>query len=816
MSALEADRPTAVGGRPIADLSAECAGPDGAGGSAADVEAEAEPQERAGTIVVDAEASASVAEMMLEDGALAVLADVVALRPPPCHADGGQRAAKGGAHAAETLASAVEVAVAESSEASDDESLRLEALEAAVLMLQGRPRAQAEFARLGGHSRICRLVHDLAETTSQRSAARPPASQPSADHAADRGRSRSKSRTESLPPQEEQPAAAAAAGELDAAFDAVFRLALDGHAAAAGARADGLDAVRTLLVLAARSPSLPVALRAARGLQALLRVRPLNAVSIERQDGLRVVSDAIADLAFSGSRHRGSEAPAADRPPAGKGEVGFGGLGAEQEDSAAAARLAWLVDDKREALTSLNEVVRAVAAVYSRRDARALDSYASILRSCSTARRGVGFDSPGELSGTRCSGCGAERTGAPGRGSALHRCLSEGCKGAAGLCSTCDETLHDDTGKDSCVRLPVVASVCEQQQQHRGSGGSRGAPSPHGADPSWAIEAGRALMKAMSIMLDDRESSGLPPTPDREGDITPNTTGAPAAAAEQAPLSGDTTSVLACMLQIIQDELLGPLNRHDRWAAAEGNSRGGFSSSVVQQASHLESGWTQGWLLGALEVVARVAVRGDSATIQDLGAAGGWGLLAHLARLPVPPQHLSAGTPLSGVGAGLVGQGEGVAPRASTSAGSEGNGEPRSGLDRGSQEWVGWIGARRLALWIVREALLTGTAGQSRSSSSRGGTSSASLLEQPARWLIWLVQAVMKETPAGACSESQVRTCNCRDLVLSVWLCCSSILLEFRVCKVCFPGFLCLGLFLRASAFVNEDQFWARNSVTRS
>lgn len=772
VSALEADRPTAVGGFSIADLSAECAGANhGVGGSG--VGAETQQQEREG-IAVDAQGG--VAEMMLGDGALAVLADVVAPRQPSSRADGRWQEAEGGSHAAEALASPV----AGSPQASDDESLRLEALEAAVLMLQGRPRAQAEFARIGGHPRICRLVHDLAETSRRSAGVRPPAAPPSGDHAADRGRSRSKSRAESLPPQggEEQPAAAE---ELDAAFDAVFRLALDGHAVATGARADGLDAVKTLLVLAARSPSVPVALRAARGLQALLRVRPMNAVSMERQDGLRIVSAAVADLAFSGThRHRGGggEAWAGEAPPpAVRGNVGLGGLDGgeeeEEEEAAIAERLAWSVDDKREALSSMNEVVRAVAAVYSRRDARALESYASILLSCSTARRGLG--SPGKLvAWTRCSACGAEPTGAAGRG-ALQRCLSEGCEGAAGLCWACDGALHDGVLKDSCVRVPVVARVCEQ----RGSS-CRGAPSPHGADPAWAVEAGKALMKAMSVMLDDRESSGLPPTPDRKGGTAVGVRKASSSAttAEQTPPARDTTSVLACMLQIIQDELLEPLNnRHGGFdentdgaeagadqsaasarppAAEDGNARAVFSS-LVEQASARELGWTEGWLLGALEIVARVVVRGDSATIEDLGAAGGWGLLAHIARLPVPPRHLSAAPPLSSVGTGQGGQEEAAGAQASASTGSARSGECWSGLDGGSQGWAGWVGARRLALWIVREALLTGTAGQGRSSgSSSGGGGSATLLEQPARWLIWLVRALMKETPAGARSESQV------------------------------------------------------------
>ncbi len=755
MSTLEADRLTSEGGRPIADPCAECALAESAGSSShAGLAGRREPRQ-AGSAAAVAE---GVAEMMLEDGALAVLADVVAPRLP---GDAGKESEEA-RRAAEALPPPAAVVL----EAPDDESLRLEALEAAVSMLQARPRAQAEFVRLGGYSRVCRFVHDLAAAGEQgglRSPAAPSAEPP----AAERSRSRSKSRADSLPRGHSRPPAAVA-GEhvaLDTAFDAMFRLSLDGHAVAAGARADGADMVRTLLVLSARSPSPPVCVRAARSLQALLCVRPMNAVSLERQSGLGIIADAVAGLSFSGG--------SAEEPWLGA-DFGLG------RGEAVAERLAWSVDDKREALSALNDVVRALAAVYSRQDARALERYAGILLSASTARYGLGAS--GKPAGTQCSACGATPAGG-GFGSATRRCLFEGCRGGAGLCVECDETLHAGSGGDGHVRVPVAARTgCEPRESScRGA-----ASSPEREDPAWAVEAGKALIKAMMVMLDDRESFGLPPTPERRAGTKRNdAAGATAAAAEHTGRSNAASSVLASMLQIVQDELLEPLHgprgftagdddgdvQSSNSADSRGNTQGGLSSPNSRTAASTP-GWADGWLLGALEVVARLVVRGDGATVEDLGDAGGWGLLAHIARAPLPPRHLSPrhqtppGVPVAGIDAGRGDQEEEGA-QTRTSDGRGRGGECWSWQGGGSEAWTGWVGARRLALWIVREALLTGTAGQLRGSGGGGdAVGTATLLEQPAKWLIWLVRALMKadpsckDGPAGACSEDQVSCCD--------------------------------------------------------
>lgn len=751
ITALEADRPTSGDGRSVANPGAECAQAEGSGGSISS--SHAGPGGRKETRKAGAAATAAaegVKEMMLEDGALAVLADVIAPRPP-------------GADDTESEEERLAAEALPPLEAPDDESLRLEALKAAVSMLQARPRAQAEFVRLGGYSRVCRFVHDLAAAGEQGGLRSPAA--PSADPpAAERSRSRSKSRADSLPRGRSRHPSVAA-GEppaLDAAFDAMFRLALDGHAVAAGARADGAGMVRTLLVLSARSPSLPVTLRAARSLQALLCVRPMNAVSLERQNGLGVIADAVAGLSFS--------VGSAEETSAGV-ELGL------DREVAAAERFAWSVDDKREALSALNDVVRALAAVYSRQDARAVERYAGIVLSESTARYRVGAS--GKLAGTQCSACGA--TPAGGFEVAIRRCLSEGCQGLAGLCAECDETLHAGAGGDGHVRVPVTRrNACEQRDNI-----CRGASSPEREDPAWAVEAGKALIKAMVVMLDDRESFGLPPTPDRRvGTGRNDAAGAAAAAAatavaaEHISQSNTASGVLACMLQIVQDELLEPLHGRRGFTADEDDDEVDQSSNsadgrgdTLGLSSSTSVGWAEGWLLGALEVVARVVVRGDGTTVEDLSDAGGWGLLAHIVRAPLPPRHLilsrrhpnPPGVSMAGVDASCGGQ-ENEGARARTSVGRGRGGECWSWQGGGSEAWTGWVGARRLALWIVREALLTGTgtAGQLRRSGGGNAVGTTTLLEQPAKWLIWLVRALVKvdpprdDGPAGACSEDQV------------------------------------------------------------
>lgn len=697
-------------------------------------------QDQVGT--VDA---GDVAKMMLADGALDVFADAISPRLT-C----AEKAAR---------VQSLPTLEAESSDVHHDGVyLRLEALEAAVTMLEGRPGAQAEFVRLDGYSRICSFLHDVAKSSNQGAPFQD--APPSCDPVAERGRSRSKSNPDRLP-RGEGPPASAEGQVLDGAFDAVFRLALDGHAVAQGARADGMDTVKILLVLAARSPSLPVALRAARGLQALLRVRPMNAVSLERQSALRVVADAFAGLAFSGET--GGARFGGDM----SGDKEMADFGLEWE-GAGGGRLAWSVDDKREALSSLNEVVRVMAAVYSRHDARALERYAGILLTLSTTR--FGSRSNGKHVGAQCAGCGAPPAGAAEN--ALQRCLSEGCEGAAGLCRACDDALHQRADEDSHVRVPfTVRTTCEPRQ-----GSFRDAPPPPArADPSWALEAGKALMKAMAIMLDDRESFGLPLTSDGKGGSGPSTA---TAVSGEASTAKNGTAVLASMLQVVQDELLEPLNSY--WGTREhrpGNLGSGDPFAATRpptvesecsrdhsdpdgQATFVSSGlgWTGGWLLDALEIVARFVVRGDSKTVQELGAEGGWGLLAHISRLPLPPPHLAAHRPFLPPGGGHEGRTGGHTP---TSAKSGGGGESLHDQTRLSEAWVGWIGARRLSLWIIREALLTGTAGQCRGGNNSGSSNDAGgtdLLVQPSRWLVWLVRSVMR---APSPSENRlVRICS--------------------------------------------------------
>lgn len=702
-----------------------------------------ERREQAGG-TVDTE---DVAKIMLADGALEVFAD--AISPRLSCAEGKA----GGAQSLPPLET-------ESLEVHDDVCLRLGALEAAVSMLEGRPLAQAEFVRLGGYSRICSFVHDVAASSNRGVPFQDAPS--SSEPVAERGRSGSKSNPDRLPRGEEPPITSGFQ-VLDGAFDAVFRLALDGHAVAPGARADGVDTVQTLLVLAARSPSLPVALRAARSLQALLRVRPMNAVCLERQSAVRIIADAISGLVFSGQSN-GTRFGDEMLGEKGKTEVGL------EWEVAADGRQAWSVDDKREALSSMNEVVRVMSAVHSRQDARALERYASILLSLSTTR--FGSASNGKPIGARCSSCGAQPAGVAII--ALQRCLSDGCQGAVGLCRACDDASHKRSDEDCHVRVPFATRTCKSRQN-----GFQDTPSPsERAEPAWALEAGKALMKAMAVMLDDRESFGLPLTPDgKDGSGQSSAT-----AAGEAPATNRGTTVLASMLQIVQDELLEPLNSHrgtnehrtditangdqltaTRPPTAESERSGGFFDADGQATKASSGlGWTGGWLLDALEIVARFVVRGDSTTVKELGAEGGWGLLAHISRLPLPPAHLAAHRSISPSGsyhgAGYEGRTGDHTPTSVKSGGDDQN--------RLSEAWVGWIGARRLSLWIIREALLTGTAGQCRSSNS-SGPGGTDLLVQPARWLVWLVRAVMRVGPPCDVDlvrigvESQVGRCRC-------------------------------------------------------
>lgn len=680
-----------------------------------------------------------IADMMLAEGVLAILVDVIAppLPPPPLASAGAE--AEKVSSAAETLASS---ATEKQSEDKTDHA-RLEALEAVVSMLEGRPLAQAEFIGLGGYGRVSRLIHDIARDDKRSPMVPPVPPRParSGGDSTDRSRSRSKTRADSLPAGKARVAAGGSLQELNAAFDAVFRLAFNGHFVLLGSCADGVDAVKTLLTFVARSPSLAVVLRAARSLQALLRVRPLNAVALERHDALRVIADTVANLSFTRGPHSGVA----------HSDAG-GELGGEED---ACARHEWSLEDKREALSSLNDVVRVMAAVYSRQDARALERYAGILLSVSTDR--LGGDAWGGL-GARCSRCGGEPP-TRGVGTRVRRCLVEGCSGAAGLCVGCDLTLHRQALGDDHVRIPVAA-------REGGESASCWGDAPHKTDPGWAVEAGKALMKAMSIMLDDRESFGLPPTPNVAG------------AGNETDRDGDTdgetppskSSVLAVMLQISQDELLAPpqaprnpsVETAKKYCAepsstaqpfvANGDASVAFDDGGAAKAAR-ETGWAGGWLLAALEIVARVVVRGDSATVDELANAGGWGLLAHVTHLRSPPRHLAVGRldPPMAVGADANCDGGGEHGR-EPAIGASYLGWDREG--RSSEAWASWVGIRRLALWILREALLTGT-GQCRK-----GDMGATALTQPARWFVWLVRALMEAEPpcgrGGAVSADKV------------------------------------------------------------
>ncbi|CAN0137179.1 unnamed protein product [Ectocarpus sp. 12 AP-2014] len=132
----------------------------------------------------------------------------------------------------------------------------------------------------------------------------------------------------------------------------------------------------------------------------------MNAVSLERQDALQIAADAVAKLAFSDG---GGGGPCLGEA---RGEDALFGLDGEV---VVAERLAWSVDDKRAALSSMNDVVRVMAAVYSRRDARALERYARILLASSTAR--LGCDDASLPGGTETQ--------------RRRRRLSQGCRAAA-------------------------------------------------------------------------------------------------------------------------------------------------------------------------------------------------------------------------------------------------------------------------------------------------------------------------------------------------------------------------------------------------
>lgn len=720
-----------------------------------------------------------VAEVMLTEGVLADLVDVIAPRLAVLEAGEGER---GGACEA---ANFILPLLREVQPVSSAEGPRLGALEAAVLIVEGRPEAQAEFARLGGYARVCCFVHDAAKAQQQR--VPPPAPAPSEDFSDSSGQGQTTQCADSLRGGGRRSARGLRA--LDAAFEALFRLALGGRSVAPGARADGVDSVKALLLLAVRSPSLPVALRAASSLQALLRVRPMNAVVLERHDALRAVADAVAFLALSNGQESCGSAtfPSWSRCT----ELGISG------EEAMTARRKWSFDEKREALASLNDVVRVLAAVYGRCDSRALERYAGILLSSSTARF-FGCHASGRTLGVQCSRCGVTATSAAATvtvsadtaGIIIRRCLVEGCDGAAGLCRACDAAVHMQPDGDSHIRVPILA----RKRSKPDPDPAQGVPS-HTADPEWAVEAGKALMKAMAIMLDDRESFGLPPSSGAGEGVCVDRDDA----MEGAPPTSSSSGVLTVMLNVIQDELLQQLQGDRQGTDDRGSSSQevpvGRSSSEGEAAREAvgvgEEGaknvhgveWTGAWLLGALEIVARLVVRGDSVTVEELGAAGAWGLLAHITRMLSPPKHMIARPPPVSSsadvdnGANLSGEEVKDVGQSPTRAASEARGEGREG-PRLAEVWVGWVGARRLSLWILREALLTG-AGQFRSR-----VLSAAALAQPARWLVWLVRALMKADGDGfgPHSENQVGVLHAHSDVFVVMSECF-----FWWSKVCWP-----------------------------
>lgn len=660
-----------------------------------------------------------VAEMMLAQGVIAVLINVIA---PPVSADATEPP---------------EVSATPDTDGKlEVRTPQLDAFEAAVSIMEGRPRAQTEFTELGGFARVSRLMHLIAMGEASELTQQPC----EGGHSADRGRS-----------QSTHPAGSVASGEdrspsgslraLDATFDALFRLAINGRSIRSAASADGVQAVKYLLFLAARSPSVVIALRAARSLQALLRLRPLNAVVLERYDALGILSDAAADLVL----------PRARKSCAGVCSNTECECGVEDAGAVAAGRVGWCAHDKGEVLSTLNEVVRMLAAAYSWQNAQALNRYARILLRASTAR--LNKESHRKL-GTLCSSCGA----APGGsiGTKIRRCLVAGCIGVDGLCSVCDAKSHQDGADVNHVRVPVSPRGCGDLDSWAGSSHIR-------ADPTWAVESGKALLNAMMTILDDRESFGLPPTPKLSG----NTAG-PVDGGVGGLIQDSRFGVLTVILYVVQDELLAPLWPHLHPGLDESHSEREQSAStqppttegaVAGEPSCIPSNlailskpcvgdWTEGWLLGALEIVARLVVRGDDATVRELSAAGGWGLLAHVTCQSEPPFQ---------------------SVKKPADSGKGGNGEPASAVTSGlghkeplsADVWMGWVGARRLSLWILREALLT-LAGTGQQHSREKG---AAALAQPARWLVWLVRTLMTDTAvagvggAAKASASQVSFC---------------------------------------------------------
>lgn len=643
-----------------------------------------------------AEGASDVPAMMLSQGVLAVLVDVIAPS-----VDGGASESSGGGPTLNTMGSflAEKLVVGKS---------QLEALEAAVSIVEGRSRAQAKFSELGGFVRVSRLLHKLAEgaLNDQSQSCKDGDSSDQLDHVAN---------GEDLSP-------IGSLRALDATFDALFRLAINGRPVLPGASADGVQAVKFLLCLVARSPSVTVSLRATRSLQALIRVRPLNVVVLERYDALGVLCDSAADLILS----RGSKC-CAGACSAGESEFCVG-----DATASTAARLGWHLHDKQEVLSNINEVVRMLAAAYSWQNARALTRYAHILLRISTAR--FGEICQREI-GSHCSSCGTPR-GEPL--DIIQRCLVVGCSGAGGLCRVCDAHSHRNCANANHVRVPVTPRGCGASDCLAGWTHGR-------SNSAWAVQGGKALLKAMVAMLDDRESFGLPPTPKPSGNTGTNKIGA----------SNDEKlhlGVLTMVLYTAQDELLAPLLPHintkvekscpqesppyDQPSAADGAAEGKAASPPpeIVIASKSREDWTQGWLLGALEILARLVVRGNNATVREFSAAGGWGLLAQVICQPEPPINSMRGDADAGEG------GAGV-PAEAVSSGVD---EKHLPLEM----WMGWMGARRLSLWIIREAFLTG-AGQQHSR-DEGSTA----LAQPARWLVWLVKTLAEtDTPGTTASH---------------------------------------------------------------
>lgn len=658
-----------------------------------------------------------VAEMMLAQGVLAVLVDVIAPHLDAVDAEAGK-----GDGTTRTMA----VSWTRMSEFAKATGAQFDALEAAVLILEGRPQAQAEFTSRGGFGRVSRLMHLVAasEFIQQQ---QPCDAGDSKDRDRDRDRGRSAPRSDSDRRREER-SLGSGPSALDATFDALFRLAINGRSVLPEASADGVQAVSALLTLAARSPSVKVTLRAARSLQALLRVRPLNAVIVERHDGLGLLTDAAADLVFPRVYTTCGGVPcSSDKRVCDSGDADAGGDG----------RVGWGLEEKGEVLSTLNEVVRMLAAVYSRQDARALERYAGIMSAVSSARFG---DGPHRKLGSHCSSCCTAALRVVG--TSLRRCLVEGCSGAGGLCVGCDARRHHEVSEGSHVRVPLSS---RGSRSYTNSSHSR-------PDPAWAVEGGKALLKALVAMLDDRESFGLPPNAEAiSNSVDAVDTGA--GVKEQTP--GSNAGVLTAILYIVQDELLAPwhvraeLDNHTAGleqnptahrTSAEGLA-GENACDIINTTKSREGGgrcWTDGWLLGALEVVARLVVRGDDATVEELGAAGGWGLLAHIICLSASPGESPSST-LSSTQKRESRPGAGQANGRMSASGRTLSSDPGEQL---SETWLGWVGARRLALWIMREALLTG-AGQQRSREKI-----AVALTQPARWLVWLVQNLMtRELP---------------------------------------------------------------------